>query len=438
MTRADAARAALVIGPAALAYVLVLVRRPTRPVLAGVLVSLAWNVPAVLLVNLLALRLGWWSFAPELPSFMGVAVEPWLGWVVLWGAVAPLAAWDRPAGVVVVAFVWSDLLAMPLLGPWLVLDASWPVGEAVAVALGLVPAVLLARWTARGEHLPRRVALQVVAAGGLLFWVIPSLAVEASGGWAAALAMPGWQLSLGAQVLALPAAVGVRAVIEFAHAGGGTPVPYDPPERLVRTGPYAYVANPMQASIVVALAGGAALLGNALLAGGAVIAFVYGAGLADWHENLQLGHRYGEAWTAYRARVRAWIPRARPAVFEEATLLVAFSCGTCSAVGRWFAVRRPAGLMISPAEEEPDDPGLRRITYVAGSGRRYRGVAAVARALEHIHLGWALAGWVLALPGVVHVAQLISDVCAPGPQRVAGLPFDPAACQTPSRSGRNG
>lgn len=35
--------------------------------------------------------------------------------------------------------------------------------------------------------------------------------------------------------------------------GGGTPVPCDPPKRLVSTGPYAYIGNPMQTAMALIL-----------------------------------------------------------------------------------------------------------------------------------------------------------------------------------------
>jgi len=46
-------------------------------------------------------------------------------------------------------------------------------------------------------------------------------------------------------------------VLEFARRGGGTPYPWDPPDRLVTSGPYAYVRNPMQLSttLIMLLAG---------------------------------------------------------------------------------------------------------------------------------------------------------------------------------------
>jgi hypothetical protein len=190
----------------------------------------------------------------------------------------------------------------------------------------------------------------------------------------------------------------------------------------------------MQLAMVSIFAIASVTLWNAWLAVATFMAFAYGAGLAEWHENEELSDRFGESWQEYRERVRSWRPRWRPQVSQGSTLLVAFSCATCSSVGRWFIARHPVGLDIAPAEAS-GDVGIRRITYIPDSGPPSQGVAAIARGLEHIHLGWATIGWVLLLPGVLQLAQLISDVYAPSPGRVAGVAYDELACDV-APSGR--
>jgi len=423
-----ALRAAISLVALALALGAAALRRPNRRLLAGALLAVVWNAWVLWAVNLVASHFGWWSFGSTMPSAMGVAIEPWLGWTLLWGIVLPFVAADRPLLPVITAMFWADLLVMPRLEPVLVLGSNWLIGEAVALAVGLIPALLLARWTATDTHLHARAFLQVLCAGALLLWLTPTAVLIRAGGWVYVFALPAWRLSLLAQLLLIPISLGIRAVWEFVRAGEGTPIPYDPPNNLVTSGPYAYVRNPMQLSIVLVFAVAALVLWNAWLLAGALIAFVYGAGLADWHEKIDLSARFGAGWDGYRAEVHNWTPRWRPYAASEATLLVAFSCTTCSAIGRWFIARKPVGLKIAPAEDA-EDPGLRRVTYVSVESEPVRGVLGIAKALEHIHLGWAIAGWVLATPGISHLAQLLADLFGPSPHVVAGMPYDKNSCE---------
>jgi protein-S-isoprenylcysteine O-methyltransferase Ste14 len=427
MNRLDLLRILMWVIPLGLTYLFILVRRPTRRLLTATLLGLVWNLWAVLAVNVLAMDRGFWTFSSELPAFMGMPVELWAGWVLLWGAVAPLVAFRQSLVSTLVGFLWLDLIVMPSLDPFVVLSSFWPVGELIALQVAFLPGLLIFRWTVADTNLRGRASLQVIGAGGILLWLVPSIAFEVNDGWGQVLDLPIWRLTLATQLLLLAAIPGVRAVMEFVHSGNGTSLPYDPPHRLVTTGPYSFVRNPMQVSMVLAFVMVAITLWNPWLMGAAAVAAAYGAGLAEWHENLELTERFGTSWVGYRERVRPWLPTLRPAVAEEAILLVAFSCQTCSSVGRWFVARHPTGLKIAPAEDSVDT-GIRRVTYLSADGRTSRGITAIARSLEHIHIGWAIVGWVLAMPIVSHFAQVVVDVFGPAPHQVAGLPYDESAC----------
>src|SRR5204863_5759072 len=116
-----------------------------------------------------------------------------------------------------------------------------------------------------------------------------------------------------------------------------------------------------------------------------------------------------------------------------AVLYVAETCGECSAVGRWFARRHPVGLQIVAAEDHPTRE-LQRMTYCSTfhasseAGEAFgpaagevlsdrlgqalveaEGVAGLARALEHLNLGWAFVGWTLRLPAILQLVQLLVD-----------------------------
>jgi protein-S-isoprenylcysteine O-methyltransferase Ste14 len=265
----------------------------------------------------------------------------------------------------------------------------------------------------RDQRLVERAVLQVLAFTGLMLFVLPAIAIDGSGSrWVNPIARPAWQLSLIAQILAIPALLGLTAVQEFVTRGGGTPIPFDPPRRLVTTGVYAYVRNPMQTSAVVLLFLLGLVLRNLWVSAAGVMAHIYSAGLAGWDEEEDLRQRFGDSWLAYRRAVRAWMPRLRPwhrADHPPARLFVAESCGMCDEVGRWFARRGARHLAIAAAETHPSQ-ALRRITYEPADGSRAAsGVEAVARALEHIHLGWAMVGFALRLPVIRPLTQLLAD-----------------------------
>jgi len=101
-----------------------------------------------------------------------------------------------------------------------------------------------------------------------------------------------------------------------------------------------------------------------------------------------------------------------------ARLYVAESCLPCSRVGRWVARRNPVGLILTAAEDHPRRD-LTRITYDPGDGSpEEEGVAAFARALQHMHPGWAVLGWMMRLPGLRHLIQWIVDAAGGGPRLI--------------------
>ena len=398
-------------------------RRPSPRVAAAATLAFFWNLPALLLLSVVAPRAGWWRFDANGGLLLGVPVDLLLAWSWMWGAVPILAFPDAPLWVVAAAAFAIDLVLMPAAAPVVRLGSTWLWGEAVAIAFLLVPAQLLARWTARGDRLPVRAALQVVAFTGLLLFVIPSIAVDGSGsGWINPLSRTTWELGLMVQLLAVPAVLGLTAVQEFVTRGAGTPVPFDPPRRMVTSGVYAYIRNPMQLAAVLLLALLGLALRNIWVAAAGVVAHLYSTGLAGWDENEDLIRRFGDDWTAYAHGVRRWVPRWRPWVPEgqpPARLFVAESCGMCSEVGRWFLRRRARGLQIVAAESHPRL--LRRVTYESGDGRcTAAGIEAIARALEHVHLLWAFAAFVVRLPVIGALVQLLADASGAEPRAARG------------------
>jgi protein-S-isoprenylcysteine O-methyltransferase Ste14 len=398
-------------------------RRPSGPAIAGALLAAIWNLPMVLALHVAASEFGWWSFEASGGLVLGMPIDLWLAWAWLWGAVPALAFPRLSIARVVAIAVAFDLVAMPAAQPVVRLGSTWLIGEGVAVLLCLLPAQLLARWTAHARHLEARAVLQMIAFAALVGGLLPTLVIHASGSeWVSPLDREGWQLALMVQILALPAALGLSAVQEFVERGRGTPVPFDPPERLVTTGIYAFVRNPMQLSATLLLCLLGLFLENAWIAASGVMAHIYSVGLAGSDEDEDLVKRFGPAWSAYRRAVRAWIPRFRPWYRSDsvvARLYVASRCDRCRQVGEWFAIRGARGLSIVPAESHPSG-SLSRVTYEPADGSpSASGVEAFARALEHIHIGWALLGTLLRLPALRPLVQLLADASGAEPRRFA-------------------
>jgi protein-S-isoprenylcysteine O-methyltransferase Ste14 len=412
-------RAAALYLPAVLAIGLAWWARPDRRRIAGVCLASLWNLAVLLPVSMLAVRAGWWRFATDWVLVGGMPADLWIGWALLWGTV-PMLVPRIGAVPAVVGLVGADLVLMPMAEPVLVLGPGWLVGEAAAVAVALVPGLALGWWTVGEERLVARVVMQLITFTLLLFFVVPMVAFSLTGdGWAPLLARPRPLLVAVGLGVAPVVAMALQGMREFC-AAGGTPFPLDPPARLVATGPYAYLANPMQAAGTILLAVWGLLLGSAAVVGATAVAGAFSAGVAAWSEEIELVQRFGADWRRYRGQARVWWPRWRPIAFERSTVYVAASCESCCEVGAFLVARHPTGLDVVPAEWCPFP--LERITHVHGLTRT-TGIAAVARSLEHVNLAWAAGGWVARLPGIVHVLQVIADAVGAGPRPVARRPL---------------
>ena len=431
-------RAAALYVPLSLTAVAWLALAPSRRERAAAILATAWNVPALLALHVAARRFGWWTYGVTDATIAGFPIDLYLGWAVAWGALPSLLGRRMPVATLVALAVVLDVIAMPRLTPVVQLEESWLAGEIAAILTCLVPAQLLAVWTRRDSHVARRAILQAVAFAGLVLGLLPMVILQQSGGsWSALTTRPGWLTGILLQMLLIPSLLGLSAVQEFAVRGNGTPVPFDPPKRLVTAGPYAYVRNPMQVSAALVMLGWGATLESWWVAAGAIMAVVYGSGFAAGDEHGDLERRFGDSWRAYARAVRSWIPRWRPIDARHvadgsalgraptaqasggATLYIAEECGPCSQVRAWFEARHPVGLTIMAAESHPFR-SLTRITYDPGDGTGdSSGVAAVGRALEHINLAWALVGMFVRLPGVGWVLQIVTDASGGAPRNLA-------------------
>lgn len=167
------------------------------------------------------------------------------------------------------------------------------------------------------EGLPLQRPTAVIGSA-LFFVVVPCVLAGVIPWW-----MTRWQFLPAFLGLEPTRAVGVLLVLagvpglvdsftRFALQGLGTPAPIAPTRKLVVTGLYRYVRNPMYASVLAVILGQALLFGDWRL-------IVYGA--LFWlachlfvlaYEEPTLQRTFGAEYRVFRANVPRWIPRMTP------------------------------------------------------------------------------------------------------------------------------
>lgn len=403
------ARTALLLGPAALAMLLLIgVRSSPRQATAAMLGGL-WQIPVLLLLNLVAQRMGWWHFRADAASVLGLPIDLWIGWAIWWGPIAVLMSRQWSPLLVVSAMVIADLVFMPRLEPLVVLGDRWLFGEAVAMLFGLLPAIVLARLTEADRMPVLRTCFHALGWGGYMLLVLPACVLAWEGrDYLEALthaSQPRWAIAL---AVGLPSLlIGWAAAHEFALVGRGTPVPYDPPKRVVTSGPYASIANPMQLTSALVMATLAILTDSAAAWLLPATFLIFDGVFASWYNRAHIALAMPEDWTVYRTEVRDWRFRHRPYIARTAILRFP-DAGRDSKALAWLMRRVADGLDI---EIMPSPPSLQRqrIVYVSSDpDLDASGIAAFGRALEHLGGIPAFAGWMMRLPGVYHFVELVA------------------------------
>jgi protein-S-isoprenylcysteine O-methyltransferase Ste14 len=155
--------------------------------------------------------------------------------------------------------------------------------------------------------------------GSVLFFVIAPGTVA---GWIPR-AISGWRFEppflglhftrvAGALFIAAGTAGLVACFARFALQGLGTPAPVAPPSRLVVSGLYRYVRNPMYVAVTAVVIGEALLLGSRALLWYAGVVWLAFNGFVLLYEEPSLRRRFGESYREYCANVGRWIPRFTP------------------------------------------------------------------------------------------------------------------------------
>ncbi|MEA3508870.1 MAG: methyltransferase [candidate division NC10 bacterium] len=113
----------------------------------------------------------------------------------------------------------------------------------------------------------------------------------------------------------VPISLGVILVVWSAALlftrGGGTPAPWDPPQRFILAGPYQYVRNPMMLGVFATVFGEAVLAESLaiLLYLGLVVSVVCWYVVAIEEKGLEI--RFTDTYVVYKERVPRWLPHLR-------------------------------------------------------------------------------------------------------------------------------
>jgi len=153
--------------------------------------------------------------------------------------------------------------------------------------------------------------LQIVVFWGTFLYVLPyTLAALQDALGIAYFDFPG-RVALGVILFVPFGLLGLWSASMTLLLGKGTPLPTDCASVLVISGPYRYIRNPM------ALAGiGQGVLAGVMWGSWPIMLYALTGGLI-WHfavrpvEEVDLLHRFGEPYEAYRCEVRCWLPRWR-------------------------------------------------------------------------------------------------------------------------------
>ncbi|MFL5606587.1 MAG: methyltransferase family protein [Gemmatimonadaceae bacterium] len=104
----------------------------------------------------------------------------------------------------------------------------------------------------------------------------------------------------------------VSSLRRFAGEGKGTLAPWDPPRRLVVTGPYRYVRNPMISGVLFVLFGETLILLSRPHLTWALTFLLINAVYIPLLEEPQLRQRFGASYDEYSDHVPRLVPRLRP------------------------------------------------------------------------------------------------------------------------------
>jgi protein-S-isoprenylcysteine O-methyltransferase Ste14 len=117
---------------------------------------------------------------------------------------------------------------------------------------------------------------------------------------------------VGAALVTMGAIGLLDSFVRFAIQGLGTPAPVFPTRRLVVTGLYRYLRNPMYVTVVITILGQGLILGNLRLLEYGAVVWLPAHLFVLLYEEPTLRASFGSEYKSYCAEVPRWIPRFTP------------------------------------------------------------------------------------------------------------------------------
>jgi protein-S-isoprenylcysteine O-methyltransferase Ste14 len=95
----------------------------------------------------------------------------------------------------------------------------------------------------------------------------------------------------------------------FVKIGNGTIAPWSPTNKLIVSGVYGYVRNPMITGVFLILTGETIILGSIPVAIWSVLFVLANLIYIPLIEELELADRFGDEYLVYKENVPRWVPR---------------------------------------------------------------------------------------------------------------------------------
>ncbi len=302
-------KSVILLFPVIAAGIAFIIERPGYYQRVGLLLALLFTIPYLFLLNILAEFAGWWIYHDSANTWHGIPVEVILGWSVFWGILLPWICRTISVYFTIAIALALDLWLMPEMPGLFVLGESWLIGEFIGLLLILLPSLVIFKLTTNRQQVLTRALIQSVIWGGWTVFLIPEIALQLEGKSLFDLFnMNAGRVMLFLAGMSVSMLIGYSALYEFAMTGKGTPIPFDPPKRLVTSGIYSVVANPLQISTLLMMTCIMLTYQGYIMLLPIISLILYSEIFVRWHHSIDIEKRFDSAWIEYRRNVRNWIP----------------------------------------------------------------------------------------------------------------------------------